>query len=174
MKTAKKITALLIVLTLLFALSATAFAFNSETQYRIKFFVNGTEQNSWEAIGNVGESVYTAIINKHGNNAHFNNIIGTSNYALNGMYNTYSNPSSTAPAAYPSATAVPGHTGYFLIETGDDGYHYVYAGYDWTYHFEGGSDLWLYMNQCFPAANDVIEVVYSLQVTDWWSEDPIT
>lgn len=179
MKTAKKLTALLIVLTLLFALSVTALAdFNPQTQYRIKFFVNGTEMNSWEIIGNVGDSVYTAIMaNDNPRGAVFTTVSGN-HKALQSIENIDTEHASydDIPLDYFDlyedirATSNPY---YFLLETGAQGYHYLYLGYAWTYQYEGGGDLWLYMDQCFPAANNVMEVRYSLQDSDFWQMDPI-
>lgn len=168
MKTAKKLTALLIVLTLLFSLSATAFATGT---YDIEFIVNGVYQ-SWGFSANVGTSVYNAINSHFGTNATFTNISGTNHYVLTRIYTYSSNPCTTIPAGY-SGTAVQNHPGYFLLETGVKGYHYLYAGYDWTYHYDTGGDLWDYMDQHYPPAESVIEVEYSLQITDWWQSTQI-
>ncbi len=168
MKTAKKLTALLIVLTLLFALSATAFATGT---YSLKFYVNGTLQN-WGFSANVGDSVYDAIDGHFDTDATFTQVYG-GHYALTRIYDKTSTPCTTIPSGY-TGTAVPGHPGYFELGTGDQGYHYLYAGYDWTYHYPSGADLWDYMDEHYPTAGSEIIVEYSLQITDWWSTYPIT
>lgn len=183
MKTAKKLTALLIVLTLLFALSVTAFAFDPQTQYRIKFFVNGTEMNAWEIQANAGNSVYCAIDSSSLNTT----FIDVEDYYTPGVYHkalqslqgyaptsaTYNDIPSHYFVEYDDITTTT-NPYYFLLETGPQGYHYLYLGYAWTYQYEGGGDLWLYMEECFPAANSVLEVRYSLQDSDFWQIDPIS
>lgn len=169
MRNFKKALSLCLVLVLLVGtLSITAFA---EGTYTIKFFVYGDEQTDWVINADVGNSVYTAIVADLGSDVSFTPVYG-GHYALTTVYGYTSNPSTTIPSGY-SGTAVSGHPGYFLLGTGSQGYHYLYAGYDWTYHYPSGADLWDYMDQHYPAANSVIEVEYSLQVTDWWSSTPI-
>lgn len=185
MKTVKKLTALLIVLTLLFALSITAFAdFDPQTQYRIKFFVNGTEMNAWEIQANAGNSVYCAIDSSSLNTT----FIDVEDYYTPGVYHKALQSLqgfSATPGAitdvpysyiiqYPTISAVANHPGYFLLEHNIEGYHYLYVGIDWFYRYEGGSNLNIYMDQCFPAANNVMEVSYEFQVTEWTQDTPIT
>ncbi len=177
MKTAKKITALLIVLTLLFALSATAFATNT---YTIKFFVNGSEQTTWQLTGTVGNSVYTTIHNSNLTDVFYDvqDYYNPSVYhkALNSLqgYATTPGTASDVPSTYTNFTAVPNHPGYFYIGLEDDGYHYIYVGHDWTYCYQGGGNIWDYMDSCYPTTESVIIVTYSLQVSEWWADEPIT
>jgi len=170
MKTARKIFTLVVVLAMVFAMSVPAFAAGN---YTIIFKTSGTSQPSWTTFPLEGKSVYTGIIEKFGTNAQFNQL-SNGHYVLTNINGFASAPSSTAPSSFPNATAVPNHLGYFLIETGPQGYHYVYAGNDWTYHYYGGGDLWDYMDQHFPVGGSVIEVEYSMQVTDWWTTEEIT
>lgn len=180
MKTAKKLTALLIVLTLLFALSATAFAYDPYTQYRIKFFVNGVEMNTWELCGNVGDSVYSTV-----HNSSLNNVFNTIPTSDPGVYNCFLVSVEGYAAAPGTFNDIPfsffyeyvditatNNPYYFLLETGPQGYHYLYLGYAWTYQHEGGGYIPYYMDSCYPEANTVIEVNYGLQVIDFWTYSP--
>jgi hypothetical protein len=142
--------------------------------------------NSWEIIGNVGDSVYTAIMaNDNPRGADFDPVPDyyepeITRQALISLEGLSSTPGTIADVPYsyiiqyPTMSAVANHPGYFLLESSSQQYHYLYVGKDWVYRYEGGSNLNIYMDQCYPAANSVIEVSYGPQATDWTQTTPIT
>lgn len=62
--------------------------------------------------------------------------------------------------------AVEGHPGYYLVSQSGNTYHYVYVGYDWTYTV---NDAEVYDYMCCHTLNagDVVDITYSLTVSDW-------
>lgn len=180
MRNFKKALSLCLVLVMLVGtLSITAFATDT---YTVKFFVNGTEQTNWQLTGNVGNSVYTTIHNSSLND-HFDPVAdyynpSVTHQALTSLQGYGPAPATIndIPASYTSVYSDIEETGnsyYYLLETGSQGYHYLYLGYAWTYHYVGGADLWDYMDSCYPAAGSVLEVVYSLQASDFWSSSDL-
>lgn len=179
MKTAKKLTALLIVLTLLFSLSATAFA---QGTYTIDFYDTGVKQTSWTLTPNAGVSVYNAIHNSTLNDVFYDvpdyynpEIHHKVLDSINGIasdYATYADIPVSYTSVYNNITATS-NPYYFLLETNNGSYHYLYLGYAWTYHYHGGGDLFDYMDVCWPTAGSTIDVEYSLQASDFWSNSVI-
>lgn len=166
MKTVKKLTTLLIVLTLLFALSATAYAQNT---YTINFYVNGIQQNTWQLTGNVGDSVYTTIHNSLLNDV-FYLIQDPDDPAISYQYldslmgyATMPGTANDVPQNYTNFTPVANYPGFFLLRVQGGYYYYLYVGLVWTYSYQGGGNIDSYMDTCFPSAHSVINVTYGVQ-----------
>ena len=75
------------------------------------------------------------------------------------------------------ATPVSGYAGYYLLNDTTTGYHYLYAGYDWTYYIlnadDSKTDVYTYMC-CFNlTAGQTVVVNYYLAVTDWMQNTPL-
>ena len=181
MRNFKKALSLCLVLVLLVGtLSITAFATDT---YTVKFYVNGTEQTTWQRTGTVGQNVYTTVSTLTNPLAVFNDV---EDYYIPGTYHkalisigsygpTHASYADIPDEYFDDYDTITTTTNpyYFILETGPQGYHYLYLGYAWTYHYIGGADLWDYMDDCYPTANRIVEVVYSLQASDFWSTSVI-
>lgn len=187
MKMAKRILSLVLVLVMFASLSVTAFADDAGT-VTINIVVDGVTDphtapagitlqkalNNLYDEGEIEEPQWKRVADwEHPDVTH---------YALTGIGDVVSKTGTTTDlhAANQYLTldeddAVANHPGYYLISS-DNGYHYVYVGYDWTYTSTtvNNGNLYTYMCCYTLTAGETVTITYSRQITDWTQENPLS
>ena len=190
-KNMSKILSVVLVLVMVMSLSVTAFA--DGTTATIKVYNKGSLVDSLSV--SAGTSVYAALEAAEADTQNTNitfvdwtPVTGTPNthtphYALTQINAIVGYAGSAEDLAdeegFEDVTnddAVDGYAGYFLVDT-DDGYHYVYVGYNWCYYTlnssGGRNDIWLYMCDYYVSAGETVYVSFEKSVTDWTQSSPL-
>lgn len=192
MKTAKKVTALLLAVVMVLALSVSAFAATNST---------ATLQVYYGGVGLLGDDPVTITLTsgmtaKGALDLYADDLMlewktvsnlnprfgDTPAYAIDTIYGYGSNPlgSASGISAQFWSAAYPGY-GIEYTETvnGETVYHFIYVGEDWSfkvngvkpedpeYKLDANTYYQLYMDQYVVQADDVITVTYEQQIERW-------
>lgn len=186
MRTAKKLTALLLAVIMVFAMSVSAFAANTGTA-TLKVSILGYAEPDRSVTLNGTTTVKDAIDQYASELApvwktvtNYNPNFGDTAYVAETIYGEGTTPlgADSGITAQFWSTQYPGY-GIEYTETTSEGtlYHYIYVGYDWVYTVNGDTPVdatngyQLYMDQCTLTSGDTIELTYDLQTTTWTSYD---
>lgn len=186
MRTAKKLTALLLAVVMVLAMSVSAFATDNSTA-TLKVSVIGfaepdrtvtltgttTVKDAIDQYASELAPVWKTVTNSNPN-------FGATAYVAETIYGEGTTPigSDSGITAQFWSSQYPGY-GIEYTETTSEGtlYHYIYVGYDWVYTVNGETPVdatngyQLYMDQCVLTAGDSIELTYDVQTTRWTSYD---
>lgn len=186
MKTAKKLTALLLAVVMVLAMSVSAFATDNSTATLNVTIIGSAEPSRTvtlsstttikDAIDQYADElapVWKEVVN-------YNPNFGDTAYVAETIYGVGTDPvgaDSGITAQFWSSQ----YPGYGIESTeivdGKTLYHYIYVGYDWVYTVNGETPVdatngyQLYMDQYTLTSGDTIELTYDLQITQWTSYD---
>lgn len=182
MKTAKKLTALLLAVVMVLAMSVSAFAANTSTatltvtyggepllDESVTLTSGMTAKDVADQYADLLELEWKTVGNLNPN-------FGSTAYVVNTIYGVGSNPlgaDSGITAQFWSAT-YPGYgIEYTEVVDGETVYHFIYVGEDWKFTVNGAkptdssNGYQLYMDQYTVQAGDAITVDYVQQVERW-------
>lgn len=194
MKTTRRFLSMVLALMMILSLSVTAFATEATTP-KVVITIDapdGTPVAPITISGHVGDSVESVVKSKSTLASEWNEV---SDYyqpsvkhdalvSLNGYRAVAASASREKDIAALEAAHydvsklqwISGRPGYAQLEYNEETgeYHYLYAGYDWTYSSDKTGDIWTYMCCYNLRADETVSLTYKLQITDWWTEDQIT
>lgn len=185
-KTMKRTLAIVMAVAMLFALSATAFAAGTAS---LQIVYLGTNlQVVGYNIPNDGATVYDAVTATYASynpgwetvpDYYVPDLEWEALISMTINNQTYSTRAMTAAerTTYSVPTATwsnnPNYEGYGLVSVDNDGYTYIYAGFDWTYTVNGTPIYNHYMEDFELSNGDVVVLTYAAQIVTWPQEDPI-